>query len=613
MLFVIKDIYKADNTGSGSNTPGPKGASGKAGYSQPVHYIPKSKYPRRPMNAVGETSSSWVVPKGSTGGMSGKGKEPSKPYSTDLTPKQESQSASSDVTNQSSTPTSEEHQKLSDLAAEAGNTKLAEKHKKLAKTPDLLQEASNTGSKNKKDEIKLPSTDAEKAKNLIHNAKASETKTKARDILNQAPSTHKPALKQIIAALEDHETKPHIPTAAESKELRELSQAVDKMSKPVESKRKENKKLFDSKMKEKQKETKEKQKLILREAKDKEKAQAKINQQNEKQAARAEATEKKEKERFVIKEEKTREREKREADKVAKKKEAAYNKLKEKLARDVQKPKSAEENAQLVSHSAEAKELITKLDEAISANQDNADLVRVLEAHRRVAANHAQMSRLPKKEDMKALKEAKTVMSNQEKAAQKQEKEMQQAAKNGQQVNTTTTPQKPSMNAYNTGRRAGENLSHQGVADDGGAEITGQAVGGAGRGVASAGHHLLTPDKEKKVIRKESPRQSSLGKSLGYEVFNKAMGNDSDIERNEDTFDDGKPTGLTSDLEDSELDNITKSISRVLHKNTELENRFNSEYGYSNNSVLKGMKATKYSKWVCNKISNSFEDVRKSL
>jgi hypothetical protein len=608
LRLVLNDIIKARNTGSGdSKSSGPSGASGKD-----VHYIPKSKYPKRPTGATGETDHSWIVPKGGSGNKSGPKKDDNTTPTT--SPKDSVSQARQDV-NQSDSPTPEEHHKLSELAAQAGNTKLADKHKKLAQTPKLLESDPNTESKTgkKAEPPKIPETDSDKAQNLIHNAKASEAKKKAREILNKVPSTHKPALKQIIEALEDHETRPHIPSAQEKKELRELTQAVSSMSKPVESKDKETKKLFDSKIKEKQKETKEKQKLVLRESKNKDKAQEKIKQQEEKRAAKETETKKKEEKRLILREEKTKDRDQKESEKIAKKKEAASNKLKEKLARDVQKPRSAEEDAQLVQHSVEAKELVTKLDEAIAMNQENPELVKVLEAHRRVANNHAQMSRLPKKEDVKALKEAKTVMSNQEKATQKQEKEVQQAAKNGQNVSTTTTPKKPSMNAYNTGRKAGENVAHQGVADDGGAEVTGQAVGGVGRGVASAGHHLLSPDEEKKVIRKEEPKQSSLGKSLGYYTFNKAMGNDSDIERNENTFDDGKPTGLTSDLEDSEMSEITKSISKVIQKTNDLEQQFLNEYGYRDKSVIKGIKASKYSKWLCNKVSNSFEDIRKSL
>lgn len=624
MILVLRnDLIKAAIGSSGGNTP--KGPKSSSGFGKDVDYIPKAKYPNRPKNAVGETERSWVIPKG--GGLS--------------TPKKDApgnvpaagqglNNPKTQVPKQSASPskylkpTADEHRKLAQLAAEQGNTKLSEKHSKLAETagPSNAEMAATPR------DIKLPKSEGDKAQNLIHNSKASETKKRAKEVLNATSSINKPALKQIIEALENHETIPHIPSNDEKKELRELVQAVNNIAKPIEAKRAENKKLQEVK-------TKEKEKADQDRIKAREKQEKETGRKNEK----ARAAEEKAKQKFVVKQEKEKEQEKKKAErqkeldakesaKVAKKKEEAYNKLKATLDRDIQKPKNADEEAQLATHTAEAKELLSKIDQALSENSDNLELVKLLEAHRRVAANQANMTRLPKKEDIQSLKGTKNIVGKQEKEKKKVQKEEEKAQKESEkmQQKRATQQQQPQqqpsskpMNSYNTGRRVGEQVAHQVTQDDAGAQVSGQAVGGVGRGVASSSHHLLSDGKENKPKKDEEVEQSSLTKkSLILLNLNKAVGFDSDIDRNTDTFDDEHPSGLTSDLEDSTFEEADNAVKALLPDFDSLKSKFLLENGYSIkdinlNKSLKGRKSVLYSNWICDKIQSSVDSLRKGL
>lgn len=579
-MLIYIDLKKAqDPTDPKGNIPSgskPAGSKKKSKYGQKVWHRGKDRYPKRPNNALDETPSTWVLPYGQ------------KPTYSD--------SGAKSNTEESSKPTPEEHQKLAEVAAQMGNTKLAEKHSAASKPVAPVVD----NKESKKEEIKLPETEQEKAQNLIHTSKASDAKKKAKSVLQSAPSEHKEALKKIIEVLEDHETKPHVPTNKEKKDLREMLAAVNSMAKPIDKKRAEVAKEFKAKIKEKEKENK------------------KIYVKTEKEKERNKIKEAKEKEKKEKEEKRAKEKSEKEAAKVEASKKKNYDKLKERLDRDIKRPASIEENAQKATHVAEAKEVLSqiedKLKEADSSNNQN--LIKLLEAHRAVVRKQLDVDRLPTKEDIKALKETKKVIQQQIKKEQSSQSQTsdsrsdysteEYARRQGHSSSSST------KTAYNTGRATGEQVSHQATQDSGG-QLVSKPVGAVGYGVASAGHKLLTSEEDNEtVVRKEV--RKALESSTGI---------DSNSNRNTDTFDDTPPTGMGSDLPEDLEEDFNKALlcklRSVLPYSNSLEKEFLLKSGYSKDKVEKGLvgitglRSSKFQDYICDKVKGSIDSLFKSL
>lgn len=305
--FIIRKANPTGNPPKAPEAANPaKASEGKAPstggakqlkWGQKARHVDKTRYPKRPDNALGETSATWVIPADQRPMYGGKAEAPSKEETKDTAkPKQETTGAVApkqvatasepttvkEAPSSSTTPkvaeqsllggkdapapkvsvpkdkapkekdpfTKEEASKIHEKLKKEAETRLANKDKAEAKqqTIDLSsmdpKVVAAAEKKKKLDEAEAkrkatkPSNASEIARHQIHTSIAKEASDKAWKLLDDPSLSVEDKVKvaTINEALIEHAKQEHAPNSAENKDLQSLHKVIVRMQKDREPK-----------------------------------------------------------------------------------------------------------------------------------------------------------------------------------------------------------------------------------------------------------------------------------------------------------------------------------------------------------------------------------------